>query len=620
MYGGRSHDECSALKSAYGIRSSRAGLCAVATMAAVVATATISPATDEGARVLSRRVGEYQPVRGEGFLAWEQNSRRAPERYDVYARRDGRRRFKVNAAGTEAANGGIYRSTLVYQQYRGTKSNIFFYNLTTRQRRRASSKINTRNWEYWPSLSRKWLLFGRLRRDGTRRIVLHNRQSGHSKTLAKSARRSAFLEPGQVNGRWAVWSRCDAAGDCNVWLYDIERGRKTMVPNPGASQRAPSVSPEGTVYFVRSGRKCRSSTKVMRKARAGETKLIVRIPGGRTVNDTYAFAATLGLSRVFYDHQACGRALSSDVSRLRDPRFFLLHVDASGTGRGVVTSEPVGVQCPTDCEHSYPWETVVKLSAVPFADSTFDGWTGGVCAGTDPSCTATLNQDRAVTAAFVADEAPPTKPTIIGLEDAFQSQTSFSMVWVSEDTGTGISSYDVRYRIARYDSGFGSFVRWKTGTASSSGTFDGRAGRTYCFSARARDDAGNVSDWGSERCTSLRVDDRSLKGDEWRRRRDGCCYLDTYSVSSRRGAKLIRRGAKTRRIDVLATQCSGCGTFRVLWHGHLLETISLQARRTRHQRVFNIATFARIRSGTVKIRVTSSAEPVRIDGLGLSRR
>jgi hypothetical protein len=71
---------------------------------------------------------------------------------------------------------------------------------------------------------------------------------------------------------------------------------------------------------------------------------------------------------------------------------------------------------------------------------------------------------------------------------------------------------------------------------------------------------------------------------------------------------------------VLATKCSGCGAFRVLWDGHLLETISLQAERTRHQRVFNIATFARVRSGTVKIRVTSSAEPVRIDGLGLSRK
>jgi Divergent InlB B-repeat domain len=608
------------LKSAHGIRSWRAGLCAVATIAAVVSTAAISPAADEGARVLSGRVGEYQPVRGEGFLAWEQNSRRAPDRYDVYARRDGRRRFKVNATGTEAANGAIYRSTLVYQQYRGTKSDIFFYNLTTKRRHRASSRINTRKWEYWPSLSRKWLLFGRLRRDGSRRIVLHNRQSGRSRTLAKSERRSAFLEPGQVNGGWAVWSRCDAAGECNIWLYDIERSRKTMVPNPGASQRAPSVSPEGTVYFVRSGRRCRSSTKVMRRARAGKTKLLARIPSGRTVNDTYAFAATLGLSKVFYDHQACGRALSSDVSRLRDPRFFLLHVDASGTGRGVVTSKPVGVRCPVDCDHSYVWGTVVRLSAVPFADSTFEGWTGGVCAGTDPSCATILSQGREVTATFVADEAPPTKPRIIGLKDAFQSRTSFSMVWVSEDTGTGISSYDVRYRVARYNSGFGSFVRWKTSTASSRGTFDGRAGRTYCFSARARDDAGNISDWGSERCTSLRVDDRSLAGDEWRRRRDRCCYLNTYSVSSRRGATLIRRGAKTRRIDVLATQCSGCGTFRVLWDGHVLETIRLQAKRTRHQRVFNVATFARVRSGSVKVRVTSSAAQVRIDGLGLSRK
>jgi hypothetical protein len=616
----RSNGECSAFRSRGGLRSSLAGACVVASIAAVTVTAPMSPASGEDTRVLSRRMGEFQPVRGRDFLAWEQNSRAAPTRFDVYARRDGGRRFKVNSARTQAANGGIYRSTLVYQQYRGTKSDIFFYNLSSRRRRRASSSINTRTWEYWPSLSGKWILFGRLKGDGTRRIVLHNRQNGKSRTLAKTTARSAFLEPGQVNGGWAVWSKCDAARVCNVWLYDIGRSRRTMVPNPGVSQRAPSVSPEGTVYFIRSGRRCKSSTKVMRRAQANETELLSRIPRGRTVNDTYAFAATAGQSQVFYDNQSCGRALSSDVWRLGDPRFFLLQVDASGSGGGMVTSEPGGIQCPTDCVHSYPWETLVELTAVPSSDSIFDGWSKGVCAGSDPSCMVTLNQAREVTATFVADEHPPTKPTIVGLEDAFQPKTSFSILWVAEDTGTGISSYDVRYRSARYDSGFGSFLSWKTETASSSGIFNGRAGHTYCFSARARDDAGNISDWGDEKCTALRLDDRDLAGDEWRRRMGDCCYINTYSVSSRRGSTLIRRGAETRRIDVLATRCSGCGTFQVLWNGELLETISLQATRTRHQRVFNVATFERVRSGTLRVRVVSSGEPVRIDGVGLSRK
>lgn len=603
------------------IRARRSSLVRLGAAAVVAITlaALSSPASGEASRVRSRSVGEFQPARGVDFLAWEENSRAAPARFNVYARRDGGRRFKVNAPKTEAANGGIYRTSLVYQQYRRRQSDIFFFDLIDRRRRRASSIVNSRNWEYWPSLSGKWLLFGRLKGDGSRRIILHNRRTGNHRILDATAGRSAFLGPGQVSGNWAVWSKCDAARLCNVWLYDIASSRKTMVPNPGASQRAPSVSPEGTVYFVRSGTRCRSATKVVRLAPAGPTTVISRIPSGSTVNDTYVFAATPAESRLFYDRQACGRALASDLWRLGDPRFFLLHVDTPGTGGGTVTSEPDGIHCRPDCARSYPWGTLVKLTAVPLVDSTFDGWDGD-CSGTDPSCTITLDQDRAVSATFTGDHQPPDRPTIVGLEDAFQPETSFSLFWVSQDTGTGISSYDVRYRSAPYDAEFGSFVPWKTETVSPSATFTGDAGHTYCFSARARDNAENLSDWGDERCTALRLDDRALAADGWSRKTGDCCYLDTYSVSSRRGATLTRRDAKTRRIDVLATRCAGCGSFQVIWNGEVLETIRLQATRTRHRSVFDIATFSRVRSGTLKLRVVSSGEPVRIDGVGLSRK
>ena len=46
------------------------------------------------------KVGEYQPVRGDTYLAWQQNTRQHPKHYDVFARPlAGGDKFKVNAAG-----------------------------------------------------------------------------------------------------------------------------------------------------------------------------------------------------------------------------------------------------------------------------------------------------------------------------------------------------------------------------------------------------------------------------------------------------------------------------------------------------------------------------------------
>ena len=81
------------------------------------------------------RVGEYQPVRGDNFLAWQQNTRRSPGHYDVFARPlGGGGQFKVNAPGTDGANGDIDGDVLVYQQFRFKRSDLKFFDLADRSR------------------------------------------------------------------------------------------------------------------------------------------------------------------------------------------------------------------------------------------------------------------------------------------------------------------------------------------------------------------------------------------------------------------------------------------------------------------------------------------------------
>ncbi len=82
----------------------------------------------------------------------------------------------------------------------------------------------------------------------------------------------------------------------------------------------------------------------------------------------------------------------------------VLTVTRAGAGSGSVSSVPAGVACGATCAHPFAIGTMVTLSAVPSAGSTFAGWSGGGCAGTGP-CTLSLGATTTVTATFSADAA-----------------------------------------------------------------------------------------------------------------------------------------------------------------------------------------------------------------------
>ncbi|HKN49535.1 MAG TPA: Ig-like domain-containing protein, partial [Actinomycetota bacterium] len=86
------------------------------------------------------------------------------------------------------------------------------------------------------------------------------------------------------------------------------------------------------------------------------------------------------------------------VANFARPRFTL-SVSPQGTGSGTVTSSPTGINCGATCSASFASGTQVTLTATPASGSTFDGWTGGGCASTNP-CTLTLTANTTVTARF----------------------------------------------------------------------------------------------------------------------------------------------------------------------------------------------------------------------------
>lgn len=90
-------------------------------MSVLVATASSARAAAPEPILDGPRVGEYQPIRGDGWIAWQQNTRKRPTHYDLYVRpMGGSSTFRVNAKGLNGANGDIEDNRLVYQQFRGS--------------------------------------------------------------------------------------------------------------------------------------------------------------------------------------------------------------------------------------------------------------------------------------------------------------------------------------------------------------------------------------------------------------------------------------------------------------------------------------------------------------------
>ncbi len=218
--------------------------------------------------------------------------------------------------------------------------------------------------------------------------------------------------------------------------------------------------------------------------------------------------------------------------------------------------------------------------------------------------------------AWTVDTGPP-MPAVSAL-GRVQRTVAFVVRWRAVDAGTGVSSYDVRYREAAGNGAFAAPASWKTATAAASARFQGRPGSTYCFAVRAVDRLGNVSRWSARKCTAVPLDDRALAAaGGWARLSARGYYLASYSASSRRGAALVRKGVWAKRLSVLVTKCPRCGTVTVFWNGTRVRTLSLAAP-TRTSAIVDVASFPAVRMGTVRIRVTSARKRVEVDGLAAS--
>jgi hypothetical protein len=228
--------------------------------------------------------------------------------------------FHVNGGRSRAWSGSIDGTTFVYQLARGGDSDIRLMDVVSHVKS-APTGINTRRWEWSPTISGNWILFGREALARNRwRVLLHNTSTAETITLADVEGKSTRADPGQVSGDYAVWDRC-AHHVCNVYRYTISTGDTTRIPNTltGRLQYFPSVTSTGTVYFAHSGDGCGRGVKLVEWVQGQPLNVLVAFrPGRDLTTSTQTVPDQVAGTDVYYDKYTC-RTAASDIYEIVVP-------------------------------------------------------------------------------------------------------------------------------------------------------------------------------------------------------------------------------------------------------------------------------------------------------------
>jgi len=215
-------------------------------------------------------------------------------------------------------------------------------------------------------------------------------------------------------------------------------------------------------------------------------------------------------------------------------------------------------------------------------------------------------------AAAVPPKVSLTTPSTI------QGGTSMTVAWAGTPGSAAVQNFDVRYRKASYKStSFSAYTTWQTATTALSASLALSAGYTYCFSVLARDVNGLTSSWTADKCTISPLDDRSLtKSGTWSALSSTKYYRGTYRQSKTLNASLSATSVKYKKLYLVASTCTTCGSVKVYLGSTLLKTISLKGA-TAYKKAFLIYSGTAVKSGTLKVKVSVSGKYDRIDGLAI---
>jgi len=271
-----------------------------------VATAWATLVTPEPVVTAKGRQIHASAALAGAYLAYAQSRPGNSDAFDVYVKPAGRRRYKVKKRG-QAFAGGIDGTIMIWQRVRNGQSDLRLFDFASHTRS-VPAGVNTRRFEFWPTISGDWILYGQSwRRESNWRVILHNTNTSETRILDERVNRPhTQVTPGQVNGDYATWETVNGRKlVLNVFRYQISTATTTRLPRPTRKlQYYPSVTPGGTVFYVRSGLGCGHT--VLHEYAAGVDTPLARLPRGYDVfSNTFAVDEGGGVTSLYFDRVQC---------------------------------------------------------------------------------------------------------------------------------------------------------------------------------------------------------------------------------------------------------------------------------------------------------------------------
>jgi hypothetical protein len=294
---------------------------AVLALAAPMAGAVVTPTL-----VVGGAGDQITPNVDDGTVLWARSRSGDAGKYDVLAQIGTDAPFKVNPDGTQGFGGSIEGSQAIYQQVSndGTSSDVELFDLST-QTTSAPAGVNTGKWEWSPSMSGGYILFGRNDFSLPRspwKVILFNTGDRSRVVLGKVRNDCACIFPGQVLDGIATWTKC--VRTCQAYWYDVATLTTHKIPNPNAeAQYFPAPGPGGDIYFVRGGARCGQNVRLMRfdpaAASGSEFTTLSALASGQDVSTrTYVDRDAGGHEDLYFDQLVCSGGFDADIYVVQD--------------------------------------------------------------------------------------------------------------------------------------------------------------------------------------------------------------------------------------------------------------------------------------------------------------
>jgi hypothetical protein len=262
---------------------------------------------------------------GDTYFAWSQNRQARPGHHDAYLDitiGSTTSTIKLNAKGTLGWGAGIDGTQLVFQEVPNDTRNsgLVLYDISTATRLPTPPGLNSTAWQWGPTMSGDWILYGEnSRRQDFSRVMLHNTTTDEERIVAESSFAKFSVFQGQVNGDYATYHR-DRKGHSDVFVYQISTGDRTKVPNPNDRYNyRGAVTADGTVYYARSALGCGNNVRIYRWSvtAPADPVLINALPDGKEIAGRVFVFNDGSSTTVYFDRLSC-RSGNSDIYRLDD--------------------------------------------------------------------------------------------------------------------------------------------------------------------------------------------------------------------------------------------------------------------------------------------------------------